>query len=428
MEDPMKESSNARGNPSPGGDLALILDGGGARAAYQLGVLRWLVSRYPEFRPPIITGVSAGAINATFLAAHPGSMADGVRALAQLWSRLTIDQVFRVDVRSLVSNLARWGVRLVSGGGAMAPDVRALVDTAPLRRTLGATLRPLENGQITGIASNLEAGRLHALAIITSSYSTGQSVVWVQGCQIENWERPYRRSRKTRMTVDHVMASAALPLLFPAVLVEGTWHGDGGIRLMAPCSPALHLGARHLLAISTRHHMTINEADRPLLNGYPPPIQVSGQLLNAVFFDDLDRDVDSVRRLNRVLAELPPEKHHGFRPVDVVVVRPSQDLARLAVDCEPHLPRLFRHLTRSLGSRETKSPDILSLLMFQPDYLTRLIELGEADAEDHADEIGALLKSSVFQRATAFDRGCLRKPNARRQAPVIIVPGGPLQI
>lgn len=125
--------------------------------------------------------------------------------------------------------------------------------------------------------------------------------------------------------------------------------------------------------------------------GYPPPIQISGQLLSAVFLDDLDRDVDSMRRLNRVLAELPPEKRHGFSPIDVVIVRPSQDLARLAVDCEPQLPRLFRHLTRSLGSRETKSRDILSLLMFEPDYLTRLIELGEADAEGHADEIGALL-------------------------------------
>ncbi len=385
---PVQEEASA----PRGDDLAIVLFGGGARAAYQVGLLRCLAKHRPELRLPIITGVSAGAINATFLAAHSGTLADAVEGLTRLWSELEVDRVFRVDSASLLSNLLRWSLRLVSGGGSLTPQVRGLVDTAPLRALLETHLSP-SNGEIPGIAKNLEAGRLQALALITSSYSTGQSVAWVQGCDIEGWERPHRRSHKTRITVDHVMASSALPLLFPAVQLEGAWYGDGGIRLTAPCSPALHLGAKRILAISTRHQKTIQEADEPLVRAYPPPFQIAGQLLNAFFLDDLDQDALNLERLNHFLRELPPDKRQGLRPVDLVTVRPSQDLGKLAAEFEPRLPLLFRHLTRSLGSRETVSPDLLSLLMFQPEYTSRLIEMGEADAEAKVDEIRALLAS-----------------------------------
>ena len=187
------------------------------------------------------------------------------------------------------------------------------------------------------------------------------------------------------------MASGALPLFFPAVQLGGAWYGDGGIRLTAPCSAALHLGAQRILAVSSRHGRSVEEAARSLIHGYPPPLQISGQLVNALFLDDLDRDALGLERLNTLLRELPPNKRHGFRPVDLVVIRPSQDLGKLAREFESQLPRLFRHLTRSLGSRQTESPDLLSLLMFQPEYLTRLIEIGEVDAEARADDIRALL-------------------------------------
>ncbi len=387
MVDPTQADTDASDRDS----LAIVLEGGGARAAYQVVFLRCLVKHNPDFRLPIITGVSAGAINAAFLAARPGSLADAVEALTRLWSELKVDQVFRVDAASLLSHFMRWGLRPVSGDGLIAPQVRGLLDTAPLRLTLEANLARTSKGEITGIAENLETGRLRALAIIASSYSTGQSVAWVQGCDIENWERPDRRSRKTRLTVDHIMASGALPLFFPAVQLGGAWYGDGGIRLTAPCSAALHLGAQRILAVSSRHGRSVEEADRSLIQGYPPPLQISGQLVNALFLDDLDRDALGLERLNTLLEELPPDKRHGFRPVDLVVIRPSQDLGKLAREFEPQLPRLFRHLTRSLGSRQTESPDLLSLLMFQPEYLTRLIEIGEADAEARADDIRALL-------------------------------------
>lgn len=376
----------------PAGHLALSLSGGGARAAYQVGLLRCLAHHYPDLRPHVITGVSAGAINAVCLAAHPGGFAAATERLADLWGRLTVDRIFRTDAVSLLGHLLRWGIRLVSGGGALAPEVRGLVDTQPLRELLRRELAAGPSGEIPGIAENLESGRLGGIALTTSNLGTGQSITWVQGCRIEGWERPDRRSRKARLTVEHVMASAALPAFFPAVAVDGGWHADGGIRLTAPLSPAMHLGATRILAVSTRHHRSFDEADRSAVRGYPPPLQLASQLLNAIFVDVLDQDALRVERTNALLRRLPPEERCGMQPVELLVIRPSRDLAMLASDFEVDLPWFFRHLVRSLGSRETASPDLLSLLMFQAPYLQRLMALGEEDAEAEAEAIAALVE------------------------------------
>jgi NTE family protein len=374
-------------------DLAIVLVGGGARAAYQVGFLKGLIRQHPDLHLPIITGTSAGAINAAYLARRDGSLAEAIGELTQLWRDQTVDQVFRVDSPSLLGHLLRWSVRLVSGGGAIAPDVRGLLDTAPLREFLNRTLKPSASGEIRGIARNIKAGRLRALAITTSSYSTSQSVIWVQGGDIDDWERPNRRSRKTAIGVEHIMASAALPLFFPAIRLDDGWYGDGGIRMMTPCSPAIHLGARRIIAVSNRYRRgKVPIAPSPVIESHPPPAQIAGQLLQAMFLDDLDRDAQNLERLNSLLEPLPPESRGGLRHVEMVVIRPSQDLGRLARQFEPRLPWLFRHLTRSLGSRETASPDLVSLLMFQPDYVERLMEVGEADAEAAADQIAELLE------------------------------------
>ena len=390
--------------PAPtNGDLALVLTGGGARAAYQVGYLRWIARNVPEANFPILTGVSAGAINATFLASYRGTQADAVERLTEIWKSLTIDQVFRVDTASLVGQVAGWGARLVSGGWAIAPSIRGLVDTAPLRHTL-KTLFDLPSGGIADrVGAQLEARRLWALAVVTSNYTTGQSVIWIQGRDLKGWERPMRRSRATRITVDHVMASAALPLFFPAVKLDGGWYGDGGIRLTAPCSPAIHLGATRILALSTRYLATREEADEPMVSGYPPPLQISGQLLNAIFLDDLSRDTNELERINMLLRETPKEKRRGLRPIRLLVARPSRDLGRLVVEFESQLPRVFRHLIRSLGSRETSSPDVLSLMAFDPEYIAALIEVGEHDAALQADEIRALLSPPAPVAKTRSD-------------------------
>ncbi|HMB55161.1 MAG TPA: patatin-like phospholipase family protein [Thermoanaerobaculia bacterium] len=372
------------------GDVALVLSGGGARSAYQVGMLRHLARRFPDLSFPIITGVSAGAINASLLAAHPGSLADAAETLTELWANLEAEDVFHAR-GSLLGRVARWGVRLVSGGSRFGPQLRSMVDTSPLDRLLRGALQVNDEGEILGVQRNLERGRLKAAAVTTLNFATGQTVTWVQGRQIEGWERSNRKSAACRLNVSHVMASAALPLFFPAVRIGRDWHGDGGIRLAAPLSPALHLGARRILAVSTRYRRTAAEEERPEIAGYPPPAQILGHLMKAVFLDMLDEDVARMERFNDLLCELPPDQRGGMQPTEILALRPSVDLGTLARDYEPKLPGMFRFLTRSLGTRETKSPDFISLLMFQPDYLRRLIEIGEKDAEARADELAELL-------------------------------------
>ena len=367
-------------------DLAIVLSGGGARAAYQVGLLRALARAAPRLRFSIVTGVSAGAINAVFLAAHPGSLADAADQLSRLWKDLPVEKVFRIDSGTMTSNALRWIGRLATGGTVLTPEVRGLVDTTPLRELLEAWL-PTVDGELIGIIRNLERQRLQAVAVTTLDYSTGQTVTWVQGRDAQAWRHPDRVSVRTRLGIDHVMASAALPLFFPAQRIGRHWYGDGGVRLLAPLSPAIHLGARRILAISTRYRRLQAEAEVPSIRGYPPPAQILGQLMNAIFLDVLDQDEERLERLNSMIRRVPPEEREGLAPVDLLVLRPSQDLGKLAASYEPSLPAPFRFLTRGLGTRETRSPDFLSLLMFQPDYLARLIEIGEADAEARMDEI-----------------------------------------
>lgn len=379
--------------PSPRGDFAVVLTGGGARAAYQVGLLRWLARRFPDLRIDVVTGVSAGAINASMLAAHPGGFAEAVEQLVRLWSGLTSEDVFRVDSRSLAGHLVHWAARLVSGGGELVtPSGRGLVDTDPLDVLLHRALAPIgPDEEIRGIAENLERGRLKAVGVTTLDYATGQTITWVQGRSVVPWERVNRRSVETRLRVRHVLASAALPLFFPAVEVDGGWHGDGGVRHTAPLSPALHLGAGRILAVSTRYIRTREEENVPETTGYPPPAQILGHLMKAVFLDVIDQDVRRMELMNHVIATLPPEERGALRHVDILALRPSVDLGRLAAAHETTLPPVFRFLTRGLGTRETRSPDFLSLLLFEPSYLGELISIGEADAEARAEEIEALV-------------------------------------
>jgi len=379
-------------------DLGLVMGGGGARAAYQVGFLCYLARKFPDLKVPIVTGVSSGGINAALLASHHGSFSQAVGELVSLWKRLTVAEVFRVDVPSLSWIGLRWVFQLLSGGVGGTGRVRGLVDTTPLRNYLSEVLHAV-NGELTGIQYNLALGRLKAVALSTSSYTTGQSLTWIQGRDLHDWTRPQRRSQQAVLTIDHVMASSALPLFFPAVEIDDEYFGDGGLRLSAPLSPAIHLGAEKILAISTRYRRTTAEAGLPDVTGYPPPAQILGVLLNSVFLDLLDQDALRLERLNQLLKKLPPEGRDGLRPLNLLVLRPSLDLGRLANEFEPQLPKTFRFLTRGLGTRQIKSPDFLSMVLFQPDYIHQLIELGEADAEARADEIDAFVRSGASSTA-----------------------------
>ncbi|MFO0980234.1 MAG: patatin-like phospholipase family protein [Planctomycetota bacterium] len=368
--------------------LALMMSGGGARAAYQIGVLRALARRYPDLDVPIVTGVSAGAINAATLACRVGSFRDRVESLVEMWMQLTTDQVFRVDPHWLGRNVIRWGMRLVSGGAPGVPRVRGLLDTAPLRALLERILHAT-NGWIGGVDENLHQRKLSALAVTASCYANNVNTTWVQGHIPEERRRPGITLLPARLHVDHVMASSALPVLFPAVQVEGAWYGDGGMSLTAPLSPARRLGASKILAVSTRS--LYRETGAPIEH-YPSPAEIAGMLINAIFLDVFDADALRMEQINRLIAPLPAEQRMGLTHIDLFVMRPSQHLGRLANQFEPRMPVGLRFLTRGLGTRETRTNDFLSMVMFQPDYHARLIELGAADAERRVAEIAAFLE------------------------------------
>ena len=380
--------------PVPGGGgIAFVLTGGGARAAYQAGVLRGLAARFPDLRPGILTGVSAGGLNAAFLAGHAHEpLADAAEALVQIWRDLEGDEVYRSDRPGVMNTLAR----MVRRSDAPEPPAEGgLLDASPLHAFVERQLGPI--GQpIRSIGEAVRSGALHAFALTTTSYTTGQSITWVQGEGAEPWDRTTRRAVRTDIRPEHVLASAALPFFFPAVRIadptvgEG-WYGDGGIRLTAPLSPALHLGADKVLAINTRYAQTAQEADRPDVQAYPAPGSILGVLMNAVFLDVVDRDAQTLRRINALIEALPPAERNGFRPVDLLTLRPSVDLGSLAGGFEPNLPPSMRLLLGGLGAGE--SPDWLSMLLFDPGYVERLVAIGEEDVDARYDEIAAFLEA-----------------------------------
>ena len=214
---------------------------------------------------------------------------------------------------------------------------------------------------------------------------------------IDVFEGANRRSSPAKLSVNHVMASAALPFVFPAIRVGREWYGDGGIRLAAPLSAAVHLGATRIIAMSTGYQRSPEEALHPNVRGYPPAAQIISQLVNAVFLDVIDEDVARMERMNEMIRKMPPEEHNGFRPIDLLVLRPSMDLGVLAAEYEKYLPLKIKLITRALGARETESPDFVSLLMFEPRYMKRLIALGEHDIESRLDELRVFFREDARQ-------------------------------
>lgn len=371
------------------GELALVMSGGGARAAYQVGALRWIARRFPALEVPILTGVSAGAINAAFLGVYPDPLPERVEKLCDLWRNLSVEDVFRVGALGLFTHVVESGLALVSGGH-LRPKHHGMVDTSPLRDFLGRALCA-KDGELVGVGENLGRNTVRAVAVTAASYTTGRSVTFVQGRDIEPWERADRVCRTTLLRVEHIMGSAALPIFFPAVQIENGFYGDGGMRLTAPLAPAVHLGAGKVLAISTRHVPDMAETRMHVLKGYPPPAQIFGDVMSAIFLDQFDGDALRLERINQLLKDLPPEKRGQLRPVELLLLRPSRDLGRIANEYEARLPRTFRFLTRGLGTKQTRTNDLISLVMFQADYLKRLLELGEEDAAERAADIERFL-------------------------------------
>ncbi len=374
----------------------LVLSGGGARAAYQVGCLRYMATAFPQYRPQILTGVSAGAINAAHLAAFRGSWADAVAVLSELWLSMETEKVYATHFSSVLRRVLTWGLHLLTGG-RVGMDLRGMVDNRPLQEFLADAL-PSVDGRLLGIDENLKAGVLESLAIITTDYGVGRSIAWVQGGHESLGRAGQLQVEEVQLGLQHILASAALPLFFPAVNLHDHWHGDGGVRLTAPLSPAMHLGANRILAVSPRSQPT-QPLPAALRAPYPSPARIAGVLLNAVFLDMLDFDALQMQRINRLLSRLPPTQRAGYRDVQVLVLRPRADLGLLAREHQLMLPPAFRFFERGLQNEDDGAADALSMVIFEPAYIELLMRLGEEDSAARHDEIEAFLRGSGDERA-----------------------------
>lgn len=381
-------SSPVRSGSCP---VALVLAGGGARAAYEVGVLSAIAERAPGLEFPIVTGVSAGAINAVYLAAHAETLSTALGSLREHWRHLVVDRVYRIQPWRLGRALLGGVAGTLLGTRGEAAVVRGLLDMSPLRDSLAARL------DFAGIDAKIAGGRLRAVAVSTTSYASGATVTFVHGSpDTPTWRRALRHAVRARLTLDHVLASAALPILFPAVRLGDGFYGDGSVRLTAPLAPAIHLGARAILVVTQRSEPERAASPDPAPRDYPTLAEVIGLLLHAIFLDALEADAERLERINRTLARMPagaaPE---GLRLVSLLMLRPSRDLGTLAAGSGAKLPPAIRWVVRGMGGRRATAVDFLSYLLFDPAYTTALIELGYADGRAEWPRIEQFLAAVV---------------------------------
>lgn len=371
---------------SPSPVTGLILPGGGARNAYQVGTLQALAEWLPADTAnpfPVICGTSAGAINAAMLASFASQPVEGIQRLVGIWSHLHPSKIYRSDTRSALLGGSRWLLAL-SSGGLFSQQPEALLDNQPLRGLLENHVR------LTRISQAIDQGTLKALAIQTSGYSSGRSICHFQAAPEQTgWLRSRRLGRAVELRIDHIMASIALPLVFPAVYLNGEYHGDGSMRESAPLSPALHLGADQLLVITVRNPALSTMPATDSRADYPTLGHIAGYVLDTLFRDNLTADSERLERINMLLqyGRNDGSSGHPFRPVRLLTLAPSQDIATIAPRHIAHIPRSVRFLLKALGGGAQSNSALLTYLLFEAHFCRDLIGLGYEDTQHRRQEL-----------------------------------------
>jgi NTE family protein len=367
--------------------VGLVLTGGGARAAYQVGVLRAIAELLPDKTRnpfPIICGTSAGAINAASIAVSAHNFAEGVERLEEVWSNFHVDQIYRSDLTGVIHNTLRCMLSLVSSEYGQHNPI-SLLDNAPLEALLKNRF------SFRTIQHCIRSGSLHALGLTAWGYTSGQSVTFYQAArEVLPWKRAQRLGLPVEIGVEHLMASSSIPFIFPAVKLNREYFGDGSMRQMAPISPALHLGADKVLIIGVRKPVT-DEPKRISASGYPPFAQIAGHALNSIFVDSLDVDLERLLRINETLKLIPPEAFEAnnisLRPIEAMMIAPSEGINEIAQKYAHTLPWIMRYLYRAIGAMGPNGSTLLSYVLFEVPFCRDLIELGYNDTMQQKNEL-----------------------------------------
>jgi NTE family protein len=363
---------------------ALVLTGGGARAAYQVGVLKAVAELLPKQENPfrVIVGTSAGAVAAAVLAARADHWRVGVAAIEQVWANFRTAQVFDVGRGTMLRAGLRWAISLLSGG-LLVSAPRSLFDNTPLRNLLTSQVR------WRGVGRNIRNGHIDALALCSTNYGTARSVAFFEGhAGFSEWSGHNHLGRRTRLGLQHLMGSLAVPLLFPPEQIDENFYGDGAMRQMVPLAPALHLGATRLLIVGMRSSGGGGVSERRSgPHAAPTPGQLAGFALDTLFTDQMYNDLEQIERVNQIL-RLQPSLLPGSRVVDkVVFLAPSRDPREIAAEHLDRLPRSLRALLRVSGASSTAGAQLASYLMFEREYTRALIALGRRDTLARADDV-----------------------------------------
>ena len=368
--------------------VGLVLPGGGARGAYQVGAIKALAELAPSAGNPfpVIAGASVGAITAAFLASNAARFDEGVTRLVDLWSNLHCDDIYRTDFTSVSLAGLHWILSLTPLTSLGLRNPRSLLDNAPLRQFLA------KHTDFGRIADAVKERALRALCITASSYDRGRAVTFFQGVpEIEEWSRSRRDGIATPMTVEHLLASSALPFVFPAQRVGYEHYGDGSLRQTSPLSPAIHAGANKILVVTTRDRNPEPPIAAVEVN-YPTLGAISGSMLDIIFMDNVDADIERAQRVDHTISLVPEPRlsETSLREIEVIALEPSEDIRYIARRHADDMPWTIRMLLRRLGmwGEDWRLP---SYLMFEPTYCRALIELGYRDTMARSEELRAFI-------------------------------------